>query len=261
MMVPKDKPSDPDVRRLVLPLPVGFFKRIVTKNIASQEVDYLPQVPNLPQTRSVGRVKPRSLAKDWINIGFDPWSAGKKPLNSDRVESLMEKLEEFFPASGANAIDDIQELQRGVIKGDLVELQDAEGHAAAKKMVLLEQQLLEDFKRICSLFRHGKVEDCYALMSQPDWNLPIDYQDDYGNTLMHVAAQNGNKRLLKVCLKRGCNINIANLRGQTALHFAYGYGFNAAGEYLISKGADDSIKNKDGLSCYEGLGIDELKLL
>jgi hypothetical protein len=45
------------------------------------------------------------------------------------------------------------------------------------------------------------------------------------------------------------------------LHFAFGYGYTEAGEYLVKKGADDSIRNKDGLTCYEGLGGHELNLL
>ena len=39
---------------------------------------------------------------------------------------------------------------------------------------------------------------------------------------------------------------------------AAGYGFESFGEYLISKGADDSIVNADGLTCYEGLSKDNL---
>ena len=45
---------------------------------------------------------------------------------------------------------------------------------------------------------------------------------------------------------------------QTPLHYAYSYGFESFGEYLISKGADDSIVNADGLTCYEGLNQDNL---
>ncbi|CAB1102998.1 unnamed protein product [Ectocarpus sp. CCAP 1310/34] len=45
---------------------------------------------------------------------------------------------------------------------------------------------------------------------------------------------------------------------QTPLHYAYSYGFESFGEYLISKGADDSILNADGLTCYEGLNHDKL---
>ncbi len=98
-------------------------------------------------------------------------------------------------------------------------------------------------------------------MNQMDWAVPIDYQDELGNSLIHVAAQNGNKRLIKVLLRRGAQINSANLSGQTPLHYCYGYGYEDVGAYLVKRGADDSIRNKDGLSCYEGLGARELALL
>jgi ankyrin repeat protein len=77
-------------------------------------------------------------------------------------------------------------------------------------------------------------------------------------TLLHVAAQNGNRRIAKLCLRRGAAVNTQTFNGQTALHYAFGYGFEALGEYLISKGADDSITNAQGLTCYEGLSADEL---
>ena len=46
------------------------------------------------------------------------------------------------------------------------------------------------------------------------------------------------------------------MRGNTALHYAYAYKFETLGEYLLSKGADDSITNAEGLTCYEGLDQD-----
>ena len=45
-------------------------------------------------------------------------------------------------------------------------------------------------------------------------------------------------------------------RGNTALHFALAFQFQAIGEFLVAKGADDSILNLKGLTCYEGLGKD-----
>jgi hypothetical protein len=33
----------------------------------------------------IGAVKPRSAAEDWLAIGFDPWSAGKDPLQSGEL--------------------------------------------------------------------------------------------------------------------------------------------------------------------------------
>jgi hypothetical protein len=69
--------------------------------------------------------------------------------------------------------------------------------------------------------------------------VPIDFQDDQGNTLLHVVSQNGSRRMVKLCLRRGAALDLQNLTGQTALHFAYGYGYAEVGDYLVQKGADD----------------------
>lgn len=115
----------------------------------------------------------------------------------------------------------------------------------------------------------------------------VDGRDEFGNTALIVAAQNGLKRLIKLLLRRGATINTANHSGNTPLHFAFMYGFESlgasggcsvpprpgrrtdasdlwgmvcsdgrrgAGEYLKEKGADDNALNGDGLTCYEGLG-------
>jgi len=248
------------LRKTVVPLPVGFYQAIVAKHIAKQEVDYLPMVPNLPQARTVGRVKPRSAAIDWLAISFDPWSAGKNPLSSEFVHSLAAKAEKIFGQDAAAALDSLDKL-RETTSDAFMTTDDKEGQAEMRKEITKEQLLAADFERVCSLCRHSKFADVESLVNQPDWNVPVDYQNDMGNTLLHIVAQNGNKRLVKLCLRRGCNINLQNLTGQTALHFAYGYGYDELGDYLVSKGCDDSIKNKDGLTCYEGLGEAELNLL
>lgn len=249
------------LRKAVMPLPVGFFEAIVARRVAKQEVEYLPQVPNLPQTRNIGRVKPRSAAVDWLAVSFDPWSAGKSPLNTEFLPSLTAKADKFF-AGGAAVAGDIMDRMREETVGDAyLTIADAEGLAEKRQVISKATVMADDFKKICSLSRHGKYSDVEALINQIDWSLPIDYQDDCGNTLLHVVAQNGNKRCVKLCLRRGADINVQNLNGQTPLHFAFGYGYQEVGDYLLKKGADDSIRNKDGLTCYEGLGARELQLL
>lgn len=43
-------------------------------------------------------------------------------------------------------------------------------------------------------------------------------------------------------------------RGNTALHFCFAYGYgDTLGEYLLSKGADTTAMNDDGLVCFEGI--------
>lgn len=47
--------------------------------------------------------------------------------------------------------------------------------------------------------------------------MPIDYQNDLGVTLLHVAAQNGNKRIAKLCLRKGADVNKRNNNGQVRI--------------------------------------------
>jgi len=75
-----------------------------------------------------------------------------------------------------------------------------------------------------------------------------------GNTLLHIACQNGHKELIQMLVIRGADVNAQNHHGQTALHFAYTYSFVEIGEWLRKMGADDGLLNESGLCCYEGLG-------
>lgn len=238
---------------VTVPIPKDFYGQIIAPHVAIQEVDYLPLVPNLPQTRIVGRVKPRSSALDWIAISFDPWSAGKSPVNTELVTSLSANAEKFFEGGVGNSVDAIDMLRNKTVADAFTSLDDTEGLQEQRAILSRAQVLAQDFKKICSLCRHNKYTEVDQLINQPDWSLPIDYQDEMGNTLLHVASQNGNKRMIKIFMRRGISLDIQNLQGQTALHYLYGYGYNEVGDYLVKKGANDSIKNKFGLTCYEGL--------
>jgi ankyrin repeat protein len=162
--------------------------------------------------------------------------------------------------------------------------------------VSIDKIMEEEFKKLASLCRHSKFSEAEDLLNQPDWRLPIDYQDSQGNSILHIVAQNGSKRLAKLCLKvhtacftcptrppggtpvdkqippfssflfllgvqRGASINLQNIYGNTCLHFAYGMGYHEWGDYMVSKGADETIKNAEGLSCFEGVDKRELSLL
>eukprot|EP01034_Spumella_vulgaris_P029963 gene29963-37102_t len=89
-------------------------------------------------------------------------------------------------------------------------------------------------------------------------DIPINSADEFGNTLLILAAQQGSRRMCKFLLRRGANINLQSLAGNTPLHYCYAYSQIALGEYLKSKGADDSIINVDGLTCYEGLSRESM---
>ena len=59
-----------------------------------------------------------------------------------------------------------------------------------------------------------RVSRATLSTKQADWTMPIDYQNELGVTLLHVAAQNGNKRIAKLCLRKGADVNKRNNNGQ-----------------------------------------------
>ena len=70
---------------------------------------------------------------------------------------------------------------------------------------------------------------------------------------MLVAAQNGLKGMAKVLLNAGADLNCVNSKGNTALHFCFAYGFAKLAAFLMKNGADDNIRNHEGMLCYDGL--------
>ncbi|GMH73627.1 hypothetical protein TL16_g06244 [Triparma laevis f. inornata] len=237
------------VRKSADAIPEGFLNAIGATHVGQQNVDYLPNVPNLPQCKPVGRVKPRSAAEDWLAIGFDPWSAGKEPLSTEFITSLT---------TAAATVKDESILDNKEAEGAFINLMDKKGVEAMQEIAAQENKMAQDFAELCSYVRHGKYREVEEKMNEPDWTLPIDYPDAVGNTLLMVACQNGNKRIAKLCLRRGAELNKQNINGQSCLHYGFGYGFEDLGEYLIDKGADDSLKNADNLTCYEGLNMTDV---
>lgn len=104
------------------------------------------------------------------------------------------------------------------------------------------------FDIIFSRARHGRFAEVQAAM---DSGMPVGATDRHGNTLLHVACQNGHKKLAKMCMRRGADLNAQNHAGNTGLHFCFMYAYYGLGEYLLSKGADDTIVNGEGATCYD----------
>eukprot|EP01034_Spumella_vulgaris_P024583 gene24583-30949_t len=67
--------------------------------------------------------------------------------------------------------------------------------------------------------------------------------DEYGNTVLHVCAQNNNKKIASLLLEhdRGGSssplVNACNAKGLTSLDYAEKYGFHKLAAFLASKGA------------------------
>jgi len=142
--------------------------------------------------------------------------------------------------------------------------------------------------KLFSMVRHGKYKQLQeAFENLPDRPFdPIDVQhqfvagigteyteerrrlawwinkiDDFGNTLLHIAAQNGKERIAKLLIKKGANPNHQNNQGQTALHYAMAYNFYELGAWLADPqdgaGANDQLLNMYDLNPYDGLSPEQ----
>jgi hypothetical protein len=104
--------------------------------------------------------------------------------------------------------------------------------------------------------RTGNIQELEFIL---DRNIiDVDAKDGFGNSLLHLACQQGNKRMAKFLLRRGSSITTQNAAGNSVLHHCHAYSHMELAQYLLSKGADDSLINSEGCTCYEGLRADEV---
>ncbi len=89
------------------------------------------------------------------------------------------------------------------------------------------------------------VEDLLAEY-KPDLTI----QDNEGNTLLHLAARNGNDLVLQVLLAHGAHIDGQNTNGDTPLYLAIRAGRTAIVRQLLQAGAHVNIRNHQGLSAW-----------
>ena len=81
--------------------------------------------------------------------------------------------------------------------------------------------------------------------------IDIDQELFDGNTLLILSAKDGNLTITKFLCEEGCEVNIQNHRGNTALHYAIGKQFYGVADILTRHGAREDIRNFNGLTPWE----------
>ncbi|GMG16434.1 unnamed protein product [Phytophthora fragariaefolia] len=223
-------------------LPKDFVAAVTNTKTCKMQANYLPIIKNMNQPRSVGIVRPRAALEEWLTVGYSPWTAGRAIFGTQFIEDLM-----LRPELVQNTAElSMPAASPAATKSTPVQIEKRDTVSQAVKEA-------EQLDNIFSLCRHGKYDEVELLLNSPDRSISIDAKDATGNTLLSVACQNNNKRIVKLCLRRGADINTQNLNGQSLLHYCHEYGFHDLMEYLMEKGARDDLLNADGLTCYEGL--------
>ena len=208
------------------------------------------------------RLKPGQIPRHFVTRSTTPRTVGPPPeLLSGNEASMVGVVD---PVGNVSHTIRIREHR---IQTDMIHdvLKDSERLGAqagggggaggaggeAKDEETKKAELLIENKHKALLAVRG--DDYETIDSLLDEGVSADTMDENGNTLFLVSAQQGLKRICKLLLRRGADMNNVNNSGNTALHYCFAYSFDDLGEYLIKKGADDSVKNADGLTCYEGL--------
>lgn len=83
----------------------------------------------------------------------------------------------------------------------------------------------------------------------------IDAQDEEGNTLLHVAAKNGNVNMIVFLLKNGANPNIKNFKNELPLHIAINQDKPEAASLLVNGGSNIFARTLEGKTAI-GLGFE-----
>ena len=94
------------------------------------------------------------------------------------------------------------------------------------------------------------------ILTSPILNLT--YQNEQGNTYLHLAVVQQNIKLVQKLIDKGIFIDIQNNDGNTALHLAYYINNLELIKLLINNNIDFGIKNKKGLIAEEIDPIDNI---
>lgn len=112
---------------------------------------------------------------------------------------------------------------------------------AGRRASSFTKEDLERCRGIFKFIRNGDYKEVEELLAS---GMPVDLTDASGFTPLMVACQQGQRRVIKACLRRGASLNVQNQHGDTALHCCMPHSEELA-RYLIGKGADESITNNN----------------
>ena len=142
---------------------------------------------------------------------------------------------------------------------------------------------------ILSILGIRDISDHAAILQKLDGVLDVDTSDSGGRTLLMEAVIRGDRHLVEILVNKGASVNLRDVRGWTALHFAaqaydpdivkllldagadanaqddWGNGtlftavYNSRGrgeviKLLLANGADQNRANKSGISAHSLAG-------
>ena len=120
------------------------------------------------------------------------------------------------------------------------------GHRAVTEVLLAHYGRPHDFLSACAVGAYSTaahfLEDDSSITSE------LFELDRHSYAGIHLAARNGHCRIIDLLLSAGCDPNLQDSEGKTALHHACFRGHRAVVNSVIAAGADVTIRTSLGVS-------------
>jgi hypothetical protein len=122
-----------------------------------------------------------------------------------------------------------------VVGAEVAEEEEAMAHQNESDISIDSTTEQDKIELVFSKARHNHMD---AVLEALQTGFNINTVDSYGNTLMHVCAQNNHRKLASALLQNfpTCNINKNNLKSLTPLDYAEKYGFQKMSSWLKGVG-------------------------
>ena len=135
----------------------------------------------------------------------------------------------------------------------ILQLNEKDYNMRNKGEYLIEncKTLVDIYIGLSFLILEGNEKFFITKVTELNDTIDINFPIFEGNTLLIISTREGNKNITKFLCQSGCELNIQNDKGNTALHYAIGNLFFDIVDILISFGASEDIINKSGLRPWE----------
>ncbi|RHY24166.1 hypothetical protein DYB36_004143 [Aphanomyces astaci] len=243
-------------------LPKTFAKKVYTTTIAGPTASFINQT-NLPLI--LGLLDPSKNAT-YVQPEAVPDFRHHIIPNLDSEVTVMKKVLAATAKKGRRSTI-LQVFQDTTADEDEVPPEDevTEAERIAKAVLYTRNNNIKEVIGDSSFENDRRCNDGGGggaqLENMLDQGVNINARDENGNTLFILACQQGNKNMCKFLMRRRCELDSQNFRGNTGLHYCYEYKWTDLATYLKDKGAKDDIPNAEGLMCYEGISSDNLQKL
>ena len=169
------------------------------------------------------------------------------------------KMKKYLEKDSLKNIEEVDDVNNNDESEDnqnipfILQLKESDYKIFNKGEYLLENsRTIEDiYIGLSFLIVEGKEKLFINKIKELKNDIDINSQIMEGNTFLIMSTREGNKIITKFLCEKGCELNIQNFKGNTALHYAIANLFFEIVDILISFGAREDIINNMGLRPWE----------